>query len=148
MFARLIKGLFSSSLGKHLINGILIAVVSIWGYYQAYKSGYQASRLEFEIIKNQVVHAQLLELDKQIKQANQANLALSENLGRYQQLGDKTTDELQKILAKTNELRRHCQFNADSMRALNLARTRAAQAVTRGIGNTVSSTSAITTESK
>ncbi|AXN96580.1 hypothetical protein C2802_04640 [Pasteurella multocida] len=83
-----------------------------------------------------------------MKQANQANLALSENLGRYQQLGDKTTDELQKILAKTNELRRHCQFNADSMHALNLARTRAAQAVTRGIGNTMSSTSAITNESK
>ncbi|EJZ77337.1 hypothetical protein X73_02035 [Pasteurella multocida subsp. gallicida X73] len=131
-----------------IIQSVLIVIISIWGYYQAYNSGYQASRLEFEIIKNQVIQAQLLALDKQIKQANQANLALSENLGRYQQLGDKTTDELQKILAKTNELRRHCQFNADSMHALNLARTRAAQAVTRGIGNTMSSTRAITTESK
>ncbi|HII3750033.1 hypothetical protein [Pasteurella canis] len=148
MFMRFFTALLSKDSIKALINGLLIAAVSVWGYYQAYNSGYQASRLEFEIIKNQVVQAQLLELDKQIKQANQANLALSENLGRYQQLGDKTTDELQKILAKTNELRRHCQFNADSMRALNLARTRAAQAVTRGIGNTVSSTSAITTESK
>ncbi|HDR1913014.1 TPA: hypothetical protein QB648_002315 [Pasteurella multocida] len=131
-----------------IIQSVLIVIISIWGYYQAYNSGYQASRLEFEIIRNQVIQAQLLALDKQIKQANQANLALSENLGRYQQLGDKTTDELQKILAKTNELRRHCQFNADSMHALNLARTRAAQAVTRGIGNTMSSTRAITTESK
>ncbi|HDR0739217.1 TPA: hypothetical protein RVS92_001216 [Pasteurella multocida] len=131
-----------------IIQSVLIVIISIWGYYQAYNSGYQASRLEFEIIKNQVIQAQLLALDKQIKQANQANLVLSENLGRYQQLGDKTTDELQKILAKTNELRRHCQFNADSMHALNLARTRAAQAVTRGIGNTMSSTRAITTESK
>ncbi|WNY75243.1 hypothetical protein H2512_06680 [Pasteurella multocida] len=131
-----------------IIQSVLIVIISIWGYYQAYNSGYQASRLEFEIIKNQVIQAQLLALDKQIKQANQANLALSENLGRYQQLGDKTTDELQKILAKTNELRRNCQFNADSMHALNLARTRAAQAVTRGIGNTMSSTRAITTESK
>ncbi|MFC0927164.1 hypothetical protein ACFGXV_08795 [Pasteurella multocida] len=147
MLINFFKRFLNADVSK-IIQSVLIVIISIWGYYQAYNSGYQASRLEFEIIKNQVIQAQLLALDKQIKQANQANLALSENLGRYQQLGDKTTDELQKILAKTNELRRHCQFNADSMHALNLARTRAAQAVTRGIGNTMSSTRAITTESK
>ncbi|WP_316726372.1 hypothetical protein [Pasteurella multocida] len=147
MLMNFFKRFLNADVSK-IIQSVLIVIISIWGYYQAYNSGYQASRLEFEIIKNQVIQAQLLALDKQIKQANQANLALSENLGRYQQLGDKTTDELQKILAKTNELRRNCQFNADSMHALNLARTRAAQAVTRGIGNTMSSTRAITTESK
>ncbi|MEB3466877.1 hypothetical protein ROZ63_11110, partial [Pasteurella multocida] len=141
MLMNFFKRFLNADVSK-IIQSVLIVIISIWGYYQAYNSGYQASRLEFEIIKNQVIQAQLLALDKQIKQANQANLALSENLGRYQQLGDKTTDELQKILAKTNELRRHCQFNADSMHALNLARTRAAQAVTRGIGNTMSSTRA------
>lgn len=137
MFIKYLSTLFSKDISKPLINGLLIAAISIWGYYQAYKSGYQTSRLEFEIIKNQVVQTQLLELNKQIKQANQANLALSENLGRYQKLGDKTTDELQKILAKTTALRATCRFDTDSMHSLKAARNRAATAATGGITNRV-----------
>ena len=132
--------LFGKDIGKTLINGLLIAVISIWGYYQAYKSGYQAANLEFEIIKNHEVQAQLLELDKQIKQANQANLTLTENLARYQQLGDKTTDELQKILAKTTALRAACRFDTDSMHQLNAARKRAATAATGGIADRMPAT--------
>ncbi|WP_233115700.1 hypothetical protein [Aggregatibacter actinomycetemcomitans] len=74
-------------------------------------------------------------MDKQIKQANQANLTLTENLGRYQQLGDKTTDELQKNLAKTTALRAACRFDTDSMYSLNAARKRAATAATGGIAD-------------
>ncbi|HHT7856363.1 hypothetical protein [Pasteurella multocida] len=138
MFIKYLSTLFGKDISKTLINGLLIAVISIWGYYQAYKSGYQAAKLEFEIIKNQVVQAQLLELGKQIKQANQANLTLTENLGRYQQLGDKTTYELQKILAKTTALRAACRFDTDSMHQLNAARKRAATAATGGITDRMS----------
>ncbi|WP_198930114.1 hypothetical protein [Rodentibacter sp. Ppn85] len=138
MFIKYLTGLFGKEIGKTLINGLLIAAISIWGYYRAYHSGYQSAKLEFEIIKNQVVQAQLLELDKQIKQANQANLTLTENLRYYQQLGDKTTDELQKILAKTSALRATCRFDTDSMHSLNTARQRATTSATGGITDRVS----------
>ncbi|WGE51143.1 MULTISPECIES: hypothetical protein [Actinobacillus] len=135
MFGRLIKFLFSSNTSKQLINFIAIIAVSIFGYYQAYNSGYQTAKLECEIAKNQVVQTQLLTLDEQIKRANMVNLDLTENLGLYQRLGDKTTDELQKILAKTQHLRRHCQFDINSMRELNTARNRAAKATTGGLAD-------------
>ncbi|AKO46125.1 hypothetical protein A6041_07730 [[Haemophilus] ducreyi] len=69
-----------------------------------------------------------------------ANLELTENLGLYQKLGDKTTDELQKILAKTQRLRRHCQFDIDSMRELNTAHNRAAQASSGSITDSLPKT--------
>ncbi|MFC1063637.1 hypothetical protein ACFGXB_11495, partial [Pasteurella multocida] len=72
MLMNFFKRFLNADVSK-IIQSVLIVIISIWGYYQAYNSGYQASRLEFEIIKNQVIQAQLLALDKQIKQANQAN---------------------------------------------------------------------------
>lgn len=138
MWRKLIKGLFGSDGFKTLINGVLIAAVSVWGYYQAYDSGFNAAKAEAEISRSQALNAQLLKLGEEIHAANQVSSALSGKLTEYQQLGEQTTDELQKILAKTAALRAACRFDADSLRQLERARQRAADAATRGVNGTLS----------
>ena len=60
-------------------------------------------------------------------------------VSEYQAQGEQTTDELQKILAKTAALRVGCTFDADSLRAVENSRQRAATAATRGFDTTVPS---------
>lgn len=125
--------LFNNSNLKALINGVVIAAVSVWGYYQAYHSGVNAAKLETEQRQNQTLSAQLSDLDDQIRSAHQTSLSLNENLHRYHQLGEKTSDELQTILAQTAHARAECRFDADSLRKLEQSRQRAVSAVTGGV---------------
>nr|DAI22405.1 MAG TPA: Protein of unknown function (DUF2570) [Caudoviricetes sp.] len=146
MFSGLIKALLSPTMLKPLINGVLIVAVSIWGYYQAYDNGFNAAKLEQTQAQNAALSQQISQLGEQINAANKASLELSQNIGKYQSIGDQTTYELQQLLAQDAHRRRDCRYPADSMRQLAEARTRAVQAVTGGIDSTLSVPAAAATK--
>lgn len=108
--------------------------------YAAYQRGYQAARLNIEIMQNQVLNAQITKLKQETQAAQSVSLALSQSLDQYKQLGEQTTDELHKLLAQTRAARQHCRFDAASLHILSNARERAVQAVTGGINHPVSET--------
>ena len=82
---------------------------------------------------------QLERLNQQLETANQTNLTVLKKVGEYQMLGEQTTDELQKILAKTAAMRVGCTFDTDSLRAVENSRQRAVSAATGGFGAAVRS---------
>ena len=114
----MIKGMFGSK-GYELIAMLaiaaVIAVVIGLTAYNNYQAGYQAATLKFEKEAKQGLQVQLERLNQQLETANQTNLTVLKKVGEYQMLGEQTTDELQKILAKTAAMRVGCTFDTDSL---------------------------------
>ena len=138
----MIKGMFGSK-GYELIAMLaiaaVIAVVIGLTAYNNYQAGYQAATLKFEKEAKQGLQVQLERLNQQLETANQTNLTVLKKVGEYQMLGEQTTDELQKILAKTAAMRVGCTFDTDSLRAVENSRQRAVSAATGGFGAAVRS---------
>ena len=138
----MIKGFFGGKMTEIMVIMVFGAVITgLIGLtaHRNYQVGYQAATLKYEQDAKQALQTQLNRLNAQLEIANQTNLTVLRKVDEYQALGEQTTDELQKILAKTAALRVGCTFDADSLRAVENSRQRAATATTRGFDTTVSS---------
>ena len=69
-----------------------------------------------------------------VTRAHEASQQLSQSISVRQQADAQTTRELRHALALTAAERAQCRFDADSLRHIEAARDRAADAVTSGIG--------------
>lgn len=138
----MIKGFFGGKMTEIMVIMVFGAVIAgLIGLtaHRNYQVGYQAAALKYEQDTKQALQTQLDRLNAQLEIANQTNLTVLRKVDEYQALGEQTTDELQKILAKTTALRVGCTFDADSLRAVENSRQRAATAATRGFDTTVPS---------
>lgn len=138
----MIKGMFGSKVYELMAALVIAAVIAgiIWlTAHRNYQAGYQAATLAFEQEAKQTLQIQLDHLNAQLEAANQTHLSMLKKVSEYQAQGEQTTDELQKILAKTTALRVGCTFDADSLRAVENSRQRAATAATRGFDTAVPS---------
>ena len=136
----MIKGMFGSKVYEVMAALVIAAVIAgiIWlTAHRNYQAGYQAATLAFEQEAKQTLQIQLDHLNAQLEAANQTHLSMLKKVSEYQAQGEQTTDELQKILAKTASRRVDCRFDADSLQRLDAARKRAADAATRGFNPAV-----------